>query len=160
MTLTWFLYPLLRVEYEQSIFNTVLVFLHTNVEQSPHEAIGDQLTEMGHSIEDEPLNHAYKLREGMEDIGIKCRNADHDDLIFQIYFLETIIDDIWKNMAIDVSYEIPRRSQQEILSMAGSYFKDIGNATKEKDFIKCYKLYVKFLNEYREKMSRLEERWQ
>ena len=116
----------------------------------PHITIGEQLREVGQLVRKSPAENAHKLREDMGNIRMKCENSDNGHLIFQSYFLKTMLNDVWKNLAIDVSYRIPFEDQELILRMVGKYLKILGDLTRNGQFEHCYTAYVEFLVEYRE----------
>lgn len=120
------------------------------------EEMGSFLYDIGDSLEKEPINSAVKIRDGMGEIRYMSNESSNPHLKFQRYFLSTIIDDMWKNLAMSVSRETSDEDKRTILALFGIYLQKIGNATQKEDFEECYAEYVMLFEEYIEKINQME----
>jgi hypothetical protein len=125
-------------------------------ESNMAEEMGSFLYDIGDSLEKEPINSAVKIRDGMGEIRYMSNESSNPHLKFQRYFLSTIIDDMWKNLAMSVSRETSDEDKRTILALFGIYLQKIGNATQKEDFEECYAEYVMLFEEYIEKINQME----
>ncbi|MFC6723440.1 hypothetical protein ACFQE1_03345 [Halobium palmae] len=124
--------------------------------ESEPEEMGAFLYDIGASLKQEPLENAVKLREGMNEISYVLEDSSNPHLQFQRYFLSTLVNDMWKNLAMSVSREVSDNDQKEVLSTLGKSLCEIGKATKNRNFNQCYQLYTDLLGKYTSRINGIE----
>lgn len=123
---------------------------------SKPEGVGELLVDVGEKVKNDPLDKAMELRKLVSEMRIVAKNSNNLHINFQYYFLSTIINDIWKNIAMSVSQEVDEDKQSEVLELLGEHLEDIGEKTRESNFEKCYVEYTFLLDEYLNKIDNIE----
>jgi len=71
------------------------------------------------------------------DLFSKWDNKENSkELFLAAYFLKTIIKDIWRNLLVDVSYEIPDEYLDRLFESIGLSFSEIKEIGDDKNFTK------------------------
>ncbi|WAM22367.1 MAG: hypothetical protein OI717_00130 (plasmid) [Candidatus Methanoperedens sp.] len=83
------------------------------------------------------------------DLFSKWDNKENSkELFFAAYFLKTIIKDIWRNLLVDVSYEIPDEDLDRLFESIGISFSEFKEISDDKNFAKFYLGLSSILYEY------------
>ncbi len=68
------------------------------------QKISDHLKETGESIKKCPEDYAVNLRDCIKKIEELIQESENWHLIYLSYFLNSYIEDVWSNIAVDSSY--------------------------------------------------------
>ena len=95
---------------------------------------------IGKNLKDEKSENAALLIKFIQKLERISKELNDRDLIFISYFLNTLIEDIWSNIAVDSSYreEVSDDEKDLFLSGLGEQIEKLAISIKEKDFSKCH----------------------
>lgn len=99
-----------------------------------------EMETIGKNLKDEKSENVALLIKFIPKLEKKSKELRDRDLIFISYFLNTLIEDIWSNIAVDSSYreEISDDEKDRFLSDFGENIENLAVSIKEKDFSKCH----------------------
>jgi len=95
---------------------------------------------IGKNLKDETSENAALLIKFIQKLERISKELYDRDLIFISYFLNTLIEDIWSNIAVDSSYreEISDDEKDIFLSGLGEQIEKLAISITENDFSKCH----------------------
>lgn len=125
------------------------------------ENVTKRLRDAGEQVKQKPEDKAIELRSFIKnDLNTISKDLNDNNIIFISYFLNTYMEDVWSNFAVDSSYrpEITDDDVKEILASIGSKIIELADGIEAEDYYMCYTSLIGLVCEYLDQVNKIKRK--